>query len=100
MNTEELVKEALGRVLQNITDHVFLEIQRDVNLFRDYVRLVANGNDESKYGVANSQIARSVKAALNDALKQDYAVKSGKESKTPMSALIQTFTTFYCTSAQ
>lgn len=81
-----LAEEALTRVRQNITDHVFLEIQRDVKLLRQYVNLVANDDDESKYGEVNRQIAlhveRKVKGVAND------------ESVTPMSALIQSFTCF------
>lgn len=84
--TEGLVNEALARVRQNITDHVFLEIQRDVKLLRQYVNLVANDDDESKYGEVNRQIAlhveRKVKGVTND------------ESVTPMSSLIQSFTCF------
>lgn len=91
MNTEELTKEALARVRQNITDHVFLEIQRDVDLFRAYVKLVADG-DETKYREVNSHIAQLVenmvgidgaKARVNP----DCVVP-------PMSTLIQSFSCF------
>lgn len=87
MNTiEELVDNALAKVRQNITDHVFLEIQRNVGLFRDYVRLVVNGEDESKYGEVNSHIAQCVERMVNGV--------ANDESVTLMSSLIQSFTCF------
>ena len=91
-SSEKLVKEALESVRQNITDHVFLEIQRDVDLFRDYVRLVANGDDESKYGEVNREIAQRVEKAVGVGrakarVKPDCVV-------TPMSTLIQSFSCF------
>ena len=92
MNSEELTEAALARVRQNITDHVFLEIQRDVALFRDYVRLVANGDDESKYGEVNREIAQRVEKAVGVGrakarVKPDCIV-------TPMRTLIQSFSCF------
>ena len=90
MNTEELTEAALALVRQNITDHVFLEIQRDVKLFRSYVRLVANG-DETKYREVNSNIAQLVESMVGidgkARVKPDSVV-------TPMSTLIQSFSCF------
>ena len=85
--TEGLVNEALARVRQNITDHVFLEIQRDVKVLRQYVNLVADGDDESKYRDVNSHIAQAVQGKVNGIAKDDCVV-------TPMSSLIQSFTCF------
>lgn len=86
---EELVNEALTKVRRNITDHVFLEIQRGGDrkgcLFRNYVRLVA-GDDESKYGEVNRQIAQCVERKVKGV--------ASEESVTPMSSLIQSFTGF------
>ena len=90
MNTEELTEAALARVRQNITDHVFLEIQRDVKLFRSYVRLVANG-DETKYREVNSHIAQLVESMVGiDGKARVIPDRVG----TPMSTLIQTFSCF------
>ena len=90
MNSEELTEAALARVRQNITDHVFLEIQRDVALFRDYVRLVANG-DETKYREVNSHIAQLVESMVGiDGKARVIPDRVG----TPMSTLIQTFSCF------
>ena len=84
---EKLVRAALEKVRQNITDHVFLEIQRNTDLFRDYVRLVAKVDDEAKFGDVNSHIALSVEKTVNGIAKDDCVV-------TPMSSLIQSFTCF------
>ena len=91
---EKLVRAALEKVRQNITDHVFLEIQRGVNrkdkLFRDYVRLLGNGG-ESKYGKVNRQIAQRVKGAVGGKMK----VRVMPDCEViPMSMLIQSFKCF------
>ena len=89
-SSEKLVKEALESVRQNITDHVFLEIQRDVKLFRSYVRLVANG-DETKYREVNSHIAQLVESMVGiDGKARVIPDRVG----TPMSTLIQSFSCF------
>ena len=88
--SKTLAEEALVRVRQNITDHAFLEIQRDAELFRDYIRLVAKVDAVSKFGEVNRQIARYVKSGKGmprSIAKKDKAV-------TPMSSLIQSFTCF------
>ena len=89
-SSEKLVKEALESVRQNITDHVFLEIQRDVKLFRSYVRLVANG-DETKYREVNSHIAQLVENMVGI---DGKARVDPNCVLTPMSTLIQTFSCF------
>ena len=88
---EKLTEAALARVRQNITDHVFLEIQRDVNLFRDYVRLVANG-DETKYREVNSHIAQLVEKAVG--VGRAKARVNPNRIVTPVSTLIQSFSCF------
>ena len=90
-SSEKLVKEALESVRQNITDHVFLEIQRDVKLFRSYVRLVANGDDESKYGEINREIAQLVENMVGI---DGKARVDPNCVLTPMSTLIQSFSCF------
>ena len=85
METKELVIRAIARVRQNITEHVFLEIQRNTDLFRPYVEMVAE-DGLSKYGEINREIGLKVKEITGGApLERDEA---------RISDLVQTFTRF------
>lgn len=85
MRTRDLVKQALALVRQNITEHVFLEIQRNTDLFRNYVNLVS-GDDETQYGEINRQIGLEVESITGG------TATSRTESQ--ISTLVQTFTCF------
>lgn len=85
METKELVEKALAMIRQNVTEHVFLEIQRNTELFREYVNLVSGG-DESKFGEVNRQIGLSVESATGG------VPTSRTEAR--ISTLVQTFTCF------
>lgn len=85
METEELVKQALDKVRQNITEHVFLEIQRNTDLFREYVKLVASG-DEVKYGEVNRLIGLIVESTTGGI--------PASRTEAQISTLMQSFTCF------
>ena len=85
MRTRDLVEQALALVRQNITEHVFLEIQRNTDLFRSYVNLVS-GDDETQYGEINRQIGLEVEFITGGT--------AASRTESQISTLVQTFTCF------
>lgn len=85
MEINELVARALAHVRRNITEHIFLEIQRNIDLFRAYVNLVS-GDDEAKYGEVNRQIGLSIESTTG-------GIPTNR-ADAHISTLIQTFTCF------
>ncbi len=84
---ENLVSKALEGVRRNLTDHVFWEIQRNTDLFRKYVSILAeNSVKDTVYREVHREIAIAVKKATN--------AKSARPGKTGNSALNQTYTRF------
>lgn len=84
---EELIAKALEGIKRNLTDHVFWEIQRNNDLFRKYVSIVA-GNS------VNGAVYRKIHSEIALAVKKMTGAKSSKAGKTQSSALNQTFTRF------
>ncbi len=86
---ESLVSKALEGIKRNLTDHVFWEIQRNTDLFREYVVLLAGKDCEIKpatYRTVHSKVARTVQKVVG--------AKSLKAGKAENPALNKTFTRF------
>jgi hypothetical protein len=79
---DKFTKKVLDRFSKEITDQVFLYIQNDKELMRDYLHLI-NKNDLK---IVNSSIAKAIKSRYN----LTNLAKKGK----PESSLIQSYEEF------
>ncbi|MDR0456949.1 MAG: hypothetical protein LBH20_09750 [Treponema sp.] len=80
MNVSEYAAQVVSRFITDITDHVFLAIERDDEAMREYMCKV------NEFGLApiNTTIGRKVKEMLN--------LENIDESDKPKSRIIQTYT--------
>ncbi|MCK5914965.1 MAG: hypothetical protein KAG92_02405 [Deltaproteobacteria bacterium] len=81
MSTKNIVDAALAKFNEKITDEVFLTIQSDTKLMREYLRAVS----EDGLDAVNTSIGKAVKAAYN--------LDNLGECKDPQSTLIKSYTT-------
>ena len=90
MSERSIVERALTQVKRNITEHVFLEIQRNNDLFREYVNLLSRSEtssvEETRYGEVNRLIGLAVKEQTGG---EPVDRMSGQ-----ISTLVQSFTCF------
>jgi len=89
MEAKEFYKKVLdkyiankGTVTNNITDRVFLMIQKDKELLKDYEAYVGG----QKLGVANGRISKAIKAKFN--------LQNDEKCQTPESSLIESYMMF------
>lgn len=61
MTQKEFTNKVMNRFTEEITDQVFLFIQKDKELLRDYLHLL----NESKLNSVNSNIAKAIKSRYN-----------------------------------
>lgn len=80
MTLDEYTDKIVLDFMRDITDHVFLKIQNDEELMREYQRQV----NENSLKVVNTSIGKKVKEL--------FKLENGPECDTPRSWLIQSFT--------
>ena len=80
MSENTYAEQAVNTFIADITDHLFLSIERDDTLMRDYMTNV------NRFGLdkVNMAIGRQIKERLN--------LENLDESKTPKSRLIKGYT--------
>ena len=80
MNANEYAEQVVNDFITDITDHVFLSIERDEKLMRKYMENV------NRYGLdaVNMTIGRKVKEMLN--------LENLDENDNPKSRIIQSYT--------
>jgi len=80
MSENTYAEQAVNTFIADITDHLFLSIERDDTLMRDYMTNV------NRFGLdkVNMAIGRQIKERLN--------LENLDESKTPKSRLIKSYT--------
>lgn len=86
---DTLIAKALERIKRNLTDHVFWEIQRNTDLFREYISIITGEDGENK-----KTAYRTVHRRIANTVKKTTGAKSVKAGKAGNSALNQTFTRF------
>ena len=89
---DTVIEEAIEKVKENFTDHVFLEIQRDTTLFRSYISAISAAkakSGEKGYDTVNSRIATVTKRRIGA-----ETVSEDEDEGKPLSHLIQSFTRF------
>lgn len=96
MSERSIVERALTQVKRNITEHVFLEIQRNNDLFREYVNLLSRSEtssvEETRYGEVNRKkywVIGGIIGALIAIIQRGYS-SSDSESNTETNSAGQT----------
>ena len=79
----EFIKKVLNKFTDDITDKVFLMIQEDKDLMKEYLDLLDRHKNNIDLDTLNSNIGKSIRIYLN--LDNIY------ESREPKSTLIRTF---------
>jgi len=80
MTSDEYAEKVVLEFLRDITDHVFLNIQNNEELMREYQRQV------------NENSLKAVNTAIGKKVKEVFDLKDDVVCKTPKSWLIQSFT--------
>jgi hypothetical protein len=80
MTLDEYTEKVVSEFLRNITDHVFLNIQNNEELMREYQRQV------------NENSLRTVNTAMGKKVREVFQLENGPECNSPKSWLIQGFT--------
>lgn len=80
---KEFKERVIEKFSSTITDNVFLMIQNDKKLMKEYLQLL----EKHKLNVLNSSLAKEIKKRYN-------LENRDLKNKTPKSNLIQTFETF------
>ena len=80
MSVSAYAEQVVNNFVTHITDHVFLSIERDDDLMREYMSNV------NRYGLdtVNTTIGKKVKEMLN--------LENDGENKNPKSRIIQSYT--------
>ncbi len=82
MAAKEIASAAIAKFNEKITDEIFLTIQNDKDLMREYLRAISDSNLDT----VNMTIGKAVKAA--------YGLTDNGESGKPKSTLIKSFMTY------
>ena len=80
MTANEYAEKVVLDFMRNITDHVFLNIQNNEELMREYQRQV------------NENSLRTVNTAMGKKVREVFQLENGPECNSPKSWLIQGFT--------
>jgi len=80
MNVNEYAEQVVDRFIYEITDHLFLSIEQDDDLMREYMTNV------NRYGLDNLNMAIGLK------IKEKLSLENGEENKRPKSRLIKSYT--------
>jgi spore maturation protein SpmA len=76
----EYVEQVVDRFIYEITDHLFLSIEKDDELMREYILNVGN------YGLDN------LNRAIGKKIKEKLSLENGEENNNPKSRLIKSYT--------
>lgn len=77
--TQDLAETALSKVIENLTDQVFIAIENDPELLKTYQGLIAENNAK----VVNSEIGRHIRTRLG--------LTNTERATAPQSSLIKTY---------
>lgn len=80
MSANDYAQQVVDNFITDITDHVFLSIERDDSLMRDYMTNV------NRYGLD------AVNTAIGMEVKKRLALENTDENKEPKSRLIKSYT--------
>jgi hypothetical protein len=80
MSVNEYAEQVVDRFIYEITDHLFLSIEQDDDLMREYMTNV------NRYGLDNLNMAIGLK------IKEKLSLENGEENKKPKSRLIKSYT--------
>ena len=80
MGVNEYAKQIVDRFIYEITDHLFLSIERDDDLMREYMTNV------NRFGLDKLNMA------IGQKIKEKLALDNGEENKQPKSRLIKSYT--------
>jgi len=81
---EQFMKKALNQFIEDVTDKIFLMIQNDNKLMREYLDLLNRHKENIDLDTLNRNIGKYIKNHLN--------LGNMDECKNPKSTLIRTFT--------
>jgi len=79
MTSDEYAEKVVLEFLRDITDHVFLNIQNNEQLMREYQRQV------------NENSLKAVNTSIGKKVKEVFDLENDVDCKTPKSWLIQSF---------
>lgn len=82
MSIEALADEAISQLNKRITDEIFMIIQNDRNLMKQYIKLA----EEHTHEVVNRSIGKRVK--------KEYNLSNQERGKSPTSTLIDSYQEF------
>lgn len=85
MTPNEIAEEAIRRMNQKMTDKIFLIIENDRDLMREY--LMTAKESSGGFDTVNQMIGKKVK--------DFYEFENGDEENYPVSKLIKTYTTHF-----
>jgi len=79
-NIDRCAERIVNQFITDITDHLFVSIEQDDNKMRKYMLNV------NRYGLNN------LNKTIGRIIREKLALRNGRESKTPKSRLIQSYT--------